>query len=58
MAEIIVNGTIVGEVDLHADAPEKSAMVYSMRALPQMKNALILKGKNGKIALDCLRVFD
>jgi len=58
MAEIIVNGEIVGEIDLHAEAPEKSAKVYSMRALPQKKNAIVLKGKSGKIALDCLRVFE
>ena len=58
MAEIIVNGIIVGEIDLHAETPEKSTMVYSMRALSEKKNAIILKGKNGKISLDCLRVYE
>lgn len=58
MAEIIVNGEIVGEINLHSETPEKSAVVYSMRTLTQKKNAIIIKGKNGNIALDCLRVYE
>lgn len=57
-AEIIVNGAIAGEIDLHSDTPEKSVVVYSMRGIPQKKNAIIIKGKHGKISLDCLRVYE
>ncbi len=57
-AEIILNGKTVGEINLYAECPEKSKVVYSMRSLPQKKNALVLKGKDGKIVLDCLRVYD
>jgi hypothetical protein len=58
IAEIILNGEIVGEINLHADSPEKSTAVYSMLSLAQKKNAIIIRGKGGKIALDCLRVFE
>ena len=57
-AEIIVNGAIVGKIDIHSETPEKSAVVYSMRGLTQKKNAIIVKGKSGKISLDCLRVYE
>jgi hypothetical protein len=58
MAEIIVNGEMAGEINLHAETPEKSSVLFSMRTLPQRKNAIVIKGKNGKIALDCLRVYE
>jgi DUF1680 family protein len=58
MAQIIVNGENRGEIDLHAESPVKSDVVFSVRALPQNKNAVIIKGKNGKIALDFLRVYE
>ncbi|MCX6227433.1 MAG: hypothetical protein NTV01_22315, partial [Bacteroidia bacterium] len=57
-AEIIVNGIITGEIDLHSDTPGKSVVVYSMRGLTPIKNAIIIKGKHGKISLDCLRVYE
>lgn len=58
MAQIIVNGEIVGEINLHAENQEKSAVMYSIRDLTTKKNAIIVKGKNGKIALDYLRVYE
>ncbi len=58
MAQIIVNGENRGEINLHAEVPEKSTVVFSIRSLTQKKNAVIMKGKNGKIALDCLRVYE
>jgi hypothetical protein len=58
IAQIILNGKIVGEINLHSGTPEKSAVVYSMRALPGNKNALTIRGKNSRISLDCLRVFE
>jgi hypothetical protein len=57
-AQIIVNGETKGEIDLYAKSPEKSNVVFSVRDLPQKKNAVIIKGVNGKIALDCLRVYE
>lgn len=57
-AEIMVNGKIEGEINLYSETPVKSAPVYSVRSLTQRKNAVIIRGKNGKIALDCLRVFE
>lgn len=58
MAEIMVNGKVAGEMDLHSDIPQKSSSVFSMRALGQKKNAIIIRGKRGKIAIDCLRVYE
>jgi uncharacterized protein len=57
-AEILLNGKVVGNIDLHAESQVKSAVVFSMRSLGELKNAIVIKGKNGKIALDCLRVFE
>jgi len=57
-AQIIVNGEIMGETNLHSEILEKSTVVFSIRSLTKKKNALIIKGKNGKIALDCLRVYE
>ncbi|MGD8777367.1 MAG: hypothetical protein PVH88_00215 [Ignavibacteria bacterium] len=58
IAELILNGEKIGEINLHSDKPEKSKIVYSMFSLPQDKNALVIKAKNGRIALDCLRVYE
>ena len=58
LAQIIINGETVDEIDLHSETPEKSTIVYSMRGLTQKKNAIIIKGKNSKISLDFLRVYD
>jgi len=58
MAQIIVNGESMGEIDLHAETPERSALIYSNRSLTQKKNAIVLKGKHGKISLDYLRVYE
>jgi hypothetical protein len=57
-AEILVNGRVVGNIDLHAVNQEKSAVVFSMRSLNENKNAIVIRGKNGKIALDFLRVYE
>jgi uncharacterized protein len=58
MTEIFVNGRLVGKVDLHAEKEMKSGVVFSMRNLAANKNAIVIKGKNGRIALDCLRVYE
>ena len=58
MAEILVNGKVVGNIDLHAENQVKSEVVFSMRSLGEKKNAIVIKGKNGKISLDCLRVYE
>ena len=58
MAEIEVNGDVVGEIDLYSETPEKSALVYSIRGLTSKKNAIIIKGKNSKISIDYLRVYN
>ncbi len=57
-AVIIVNGKTVSDIDLHAETPQKSAAVYTMRKLPQRKNAVVIVGRAGKIAIDCLRVYE
>jgi DUF1680 family protein len=58
MAEILVNGVVVKQIDLHAENEEKSEVVFSMRSLADKKNAIVIKGINGRIALDCLRVYE
>jgi hypothetical protein len=58
MAEILVNGKVVGNIDLHAENPLKSEVVFSMHNLAEKKNALVIRGKNGEISLDCLRVYE
>jgi hypothetical protein len=58
MAEILVNGKVVGIVDLHAEKMVKSQAVFSMRNLAGNKNAIIIRGRNGRIAVDCLRVYE
>ncbi len=58
MAEILVNGKVVGNIDLHAENQVKSEVVFSMRYLGEKKNAIVIRGKNGKISLDCLRVYE
>jgi hypothetical protein len=58
MAEILVNGKVVGNVDLHSEKEVKSGVVFSMRSLAEKKNAIVIKGKHGRIALDCLRVYE
>ncbi len=58
MAEIVVNGKVVGNIDLHSDSPVKSAVVFSMRFPDEKKNAIVIRGKNGRIALDFLRVYE
>ena len=57
-AQILLNGEILAEVNLHAETPEKSKIIYSLRNLPQNKNALVVKGVRGKIVVDCLNVYD
>ena len=57
-AEILVNGKVVGNIDLHAESPVNSEVVFSLRSLGEKKNAIVIKGKNGKIALDCLRAYE
>jgi len=57
-AQIILNGKIIAEVDLQATTPEKSKVLYSSRNLSQNRNALVVRGIKGKIAVDCLRVYD
>ncbi len=57
-AQIILNGKILTEVNLHAESPEKSKIIYSVRNLLQNKNGLVIKGIKGKIAVDCLSVYD
>lgn len=58
IVRIILNGKILREMDLHADTPEKSRIVYSARNLTQNSNALIVEGVKGKLVVDCLRVYD
>ena len=57
-AQIILNGKILTEVNLHAESPEKSKIIYSVRNLPRNKNGLIIKGVKGKVVVDCLNVYD
>jgi hypothetical protein len=57
LAEVFVNGELRGEIDLYSGAPAKSSVVFSLRDLPRTRNAIVLKGKNGKIAIDYLRVY-
>jgi hypothetical protein len=58
MAEILLNGKVVGNIDLHAENKVSSTVVFSMHSLGERKNAVVVRGKNGKIALDCLRVYE
>ncbi|HWS00741.1 MAG TPA: hypothetical protein VN249_09015, partial [Prolixibacteraceae bacterium] len=58
VVQIILNGKILTEIDLHAATPEKSKIVYSARNLTKGNHALMVKGVNGKISVDCLRVYD
>jgi hypothetical protein len=58
MAQILVNGENMGEVNLHAATTEKSKVVFSVRGLTMKKNAIIISGKQGKIAIDHIRVFE
>jgi hypothetical protein len=57
-AEILLNGKVVGNIDLHAESPVNSEVVFSMRSLGERKNAIVINGKNGRIALDFLRVYE
>jgi hypothetical protein len=57
-ARIILNGKIMGEINLFSATPEKSSIVYSIRNLPGRKNALVIQSTNGRLAVDCLRVYD
>ena len=58
VVQIILNGEILTEIDLHADIPEKSRIVYSAHNLLLHNNALVIKTVKGKIAVDCLKVYD
>lgn len=58
VVQIILNGKLLKEIDLHADPAQKSGPVFSGRNLPDDYNALVVKGVKGKIAVDCLRVYD
>ena len=56
-AEIILNGNSIAVIDLSSESPEKSKIVYNQRNLSQKKNAVVIIGKTGRIAIDCLRVY-
>jgi len=58
VVQIMLNGQLLTETDLHADTPEKSKIVYSVRNLSQGNHALVVKGVKGRMAVDCLRVYD
>ncbi|OFY01068.1 MAG: hypothetical protein A2W89_15120 [Bacteroidetes bacterium GWE2_42_39] len=56
--QIILNGETIANVDLHSEISRKSKVICSMKSLPKRENSLRVKGKNGQIVVDCLRVYD
>jgi hypothetical protein len=56
--QLLLNGSLLTELDLATKKPEKSRIIWSARNLPEKNNALVIKGINGKIIADCLLVYD
>jgi len=56
VAEVILDGEVVGELDLRADELVPSAQVYSLGGLQEGPHAVVLRASEGPLVLDTLQV--
>ncbi len=55
--EILLDGTMVAEVDLHADELRQSAVVWSQHGLKAGYHALVVRGRTGPVVIDSCDVY-
>jgi hypothetical protein len=56
VADVVLDGELVGELDLHADRPMPSAQAYSLGGLAEGPHAVVLRARTGPLVVDTLQV--
>jgi len=56
VADVVLDGQVVGELDLHADELMPSAQAYSLGGLAEGPHAVVLRARTGPLVVDTLQV--
>jgi len=56
VADVVLDGQVVGELDLHADELMPSAQAYSLGGLAEAPHAVVLRARTGPLVVDTLQV--